>query len=67
METARKLVGELSEKTENAISRHMWPFAGSKPPNSLEGAIVSMADKIATFEDYAEAIRRKAAGKPRRR
>ena len=67
VETARKLVGELSEKTEDAISRHMWPFAGSKPPNSLEGAIVSMADKIATFEDYAEAIRRKAAGKPRRR
>ena len=67
VETARKLVGELSEKTEDAISRHMWPFAGSKPPNSLEGAIGSMADKIATFEDYAEAIRRKAAGKPRRR
>ena len=67
VETARKLVGELTDKTEDAISRHMWPFAGSKRPNSLEGVIVSTADKIATFEDYAEAIRQKAAGKPWRR
>ncbi len=67
VETARKLVGELPNKTEDMISRHMWPFAGSKPPNSLEAAIISTADKIATIEDYVEAIRRKAAGKPRRR
>ena len=66
VETARRLVGVLPDKTEDAISRHMWPFAGSKPPNSLEAAIVSAADKIATVEDYTEAILRKAAGTPRR-
>ena len=65
VETARKLVGELPDKTADTISRHMWPFAGNKPPNSLEAAIVSTADKIATLEDYAAAIRRKAAGVPR--
>ena len=64
VEPPAKAGGELSDESEDAISRHMWPFAGSKPPNSLEGAIVSTADKIATFEDYAEAIRRKAAEKP---
>ena len=67
VQTARKLVGELSDKTEDTISRHMWPCAGSKPPNSLEAVIVSTADKIATVGDYAAAIRRKAAKKLRRR
>ncbi len=63
VETARKLMGELSDKTENTISRHMWPVAGSKPPDSLEAVIVSTADKIAAVGDYVEAIRRRAAGK----
>lgn len=67
VEAARRLVGELPEKTEDAIARHMWPFAGSKMPNSLEGAIVSAADKIASFEDYTETILQKAAGKLRER
>ena len=67
VEAARRLVGELPEKTEDAIARHMWPFAGSKMPNSLEGAIVSAADKIASFEDYTETIRQKAAGRLRAR
>ena len=63
VETARRLMGELSEKTADTISRHMWPFAGSKPPNSLEAVIVSTADKIATVEDYVAAIRKKAKKK----
>ena len=67
VETAHKLVGELPDKTEDIIARHMWPLAGSKPPNSLEAAIVSAADKVASFEDYAAAIRRNASGKPRLR
>ena len=61
VETARRLVGKLPDKTENMISRHMWPFAGSRPPDSLEAVIVSAADKIASLEDYVEAIRGGAA------
>ena len=67
VEIARQLTGELSDKTQDIIAHHMWPVGKSKPPRSLEAAIVSTADKIATFEDYAEAIRQKAAGKPWRR
>ena len=54
VEIARKLVDDLPEKTPNIISSHMWPVIGSKAPKSLEAAIVSTADKIATFEDYIE-------------
>ena len=61
VDTAHKLLGELPEKTEDIIYRHMWPFAGSKPPNSLEAAIVSTADKLASVEDYVKGIRKKAA------
>ena len=53
-EVAEKLMGELPQKTSDIITRHMWPVIGSKAPNSLETAIVSAADKIATFEDYVE-------------
>ena len=59
VETAQRLAGPLPEKTEDIISRHMWPFGGSKPPNSLEAAVVSTADKIATVGDYVQALRRK--------
>lgn len=52
IEVARKLVNDLPEKTPGIIERHMWPTAGSKVPNSLEGAIVSAADKIAAVEDF---------------
>ena len=60
VEVARKLVGELPQKTADVITRHMWPVNGGKPPNSLEGAVVSVADKIATFEDYVEGLKEKS-------
>ena len=47
VEIADKLTGGLSDKTADIIARHMWPVGKSKPPNSLEAAIVSTADKIA--------------------
>ena len=52
---------------EDTIARHMWPFMGSKPPNSLEAVIVSAADKIATVGDYMEAVRKIAGGRSGRR
>ncbi len=30
----------------------MWPFAHSKLPNSIEGVIVSTADKYAAVQDF---------------
>lgn len=62
VEVAHKLLGELPEKTEDIISRHMWPVGGSKPPNSLECAIVSAADKIAAVEDFIEGYGEKRPG-----
>ncbi|MBR4394144.1 MAG: HD domain-containing protein [Oscillospiraceae bacterium] len=52
VEVARNLVDDLSGKTEDIIRNHMWPTPGSKAPNSLEGAIVSVADKAASVEDF---------------
>ncbi len=51
---AQKLIGELPEKTRDIIERHMWPTAQSKAPRSLEGMIVSVADKAAAVEDFIQ-------------
>ncbi len=51
---ARELVDDLPEKTEDIIERHMWPAGGSKAPNSLEGAIVSVADKYSAVKDIVK-------------
>ncbi len=61
-ELASKLVGELPEKTTDIITRHMWPAGGSKPPNSLEAAVVSAADKIAAVGDFVEGYEEKRPG-----
>lgn len=61
-EVAEKLLGELPKKTEDIITRHMWPVGKSKPPNSLEAAIVSTADKIAAVEDFVEGYEKKRPG-----
>jgi len=62
VEVAHKLTGELSEKVEAIITRHMWPAGKAKPPNSLEAAIVSAADKIAAVEDFVEGYEKKQPG-----
>lgn len=61
-ELAEKLLGELPQKTSDIITRHMWPVGKSKPPNSLEAAIVSTADKIAAVEDFVEGYEEKRPG-----
>ena len=48
---ARKLMKDLPEKSADIIERHMWPAGHSKMPNSLEGVIVSTADKYAAVKD----------------
>ena len=62
VEIGNRLTGGLSAKTEDIIARHMWPVGKSKPPNSLEAAIVSTADKIAAVEDFVEGYEKKRPG-----
>ena len=54
VKVARTLDSGLSVKTADIIERHMWPVAHSKRPNSLEGVIVSAADKYAAVEDIIQ-------------
>lgn len=54
VKVAKELVDELPDKTEDIIERHMWPAGGSKAPNSLEGAIVSLADKYSAVKDLVK-------------
>lgn len=51
---ARELVEEMPEKVEDIIERHMWPMGESKAPNSIEGAIVSVADKYNAVKDIVK-------------
>lgn len=51
---ARDIVGELPEKTENIIERHMWPAGDTKAPDSIEGAVVSVADKYSAVKDIVK-------------
>ena len=50
-EVARQLYPDMSEKTEEIIRRHMWPMRKSRVPNSLEGFVVSAADKYSSVAD----------------
>ena len=62
VEVARRLMASLPEKTPDIIERHMWPSARSKRPNSLEGVVVSLADKAAAAEDFIRGSRVKPVG-----
>ena len=59
---ARELVNDLSEKTEDIIERHMWPAGKSKMPNSIEGAVVSLADKYNAVKDIVKGSEVKHTG-----
>lgn len=59
---AKELVAELPEKTEDIIERHMWPAGQSKAPNSIEGAIVSVADKYNAVKDLIKGSEVKHTG-----
>lgn len=36
---------------EDAVLRHMWPVCSAVPPHTIEGLIVTVADKRSTFGD----------------
>lgn len=54
VEVARGLVSEIPEKTEDIIERHMWPLGESEAPNSIEGVVVSVADKYSAVKDIVK-------------
>jgi uncharacterized protein len=51
---AKEIVSDLPEETEEIIERHMWPMGNSKAPRSLEGAVVSVADKYTAVKDLVK-------------
>ena len=51
---ARDIVENLPDNTEDIIERHMWPLGDSGAPNSIEGAIVSAADKYSAVKDLVK-------------
>ena len=51
---AKELVKDLPEEAESIIERHMWPLGETGAPDSLEGAIVSVADKYNAVKDIVK-------------
>lgn len=62
VEVARSLIGEMPEKTEDIIERHMWPAGESEVPNSIEGVVVSVADKYSAVKDLVKGSEVKNTG-----
>ena len=50
VEAAKRICPDLDEKTEQIISRHMFPLT-PKPPMNREGVIVTIADKYCSVKD----------------
>ena len=42
---------DVDEKTQDVIARHMWPINISRVPNSVESALVCVADKIVSAHE----------------
>ena len=62
VEVAREIVGEMPEKAEDIIERHMWPAGESEAPNSIEGVVVSVADKYSAVKDLVKGSEVKNTG-----
>ena len=62
VEVARGIVGEMPEMTEDIIERHMWPAGESDAPNSIEGVVVSVADKYSAVKDIVKGSEVKNTG-----
>ncbi len=62
VEVAREIVNDMPEKTEDIIERHMWPVGESEAPNSIEGVVVSVADKYSAVKDIVKGSEVKNTG-----
>ena len=59
---ARVLLENLPEEAESIIERHMWPLGESDAPDSIEAAIVSVADKYNAVKDVVKGSEVKHTG-----
>lgn len=59
---AKDILKDLPEEAESIIERHMWPIGESEAPDSLEGAIVSVADKYNAVKDIVKGSEVKNTG-----
>ena len=50
VDVANLILEDLTEKEADSISNHMWPLAGNRP-GSLEGMILTVADKYSSMLD----------------
>lgn len=62
VKVAKELVPDLTKHSADIIERHMWPGGSSKLPNSVEGMIVSVADKYAAVKDIVKGSEVKNTG-----
>ena len=62
VDVARGIVGEMPDKTEDIIERHMCPAGESEVPNSIEGVVVSVADKYSAVKDLVKGSEVKNTG-----
>ena len=53
---------EFPDEAESIIERHMWPLGETGAPDSLEGAIVSVADKYNAVKDIVKGSEVKGTG-----
>ena len=59
---AREILDDLPKETEDIIERHMWSLGKSRMPNSIEGMIVSAADKYSSVADLVKGSQVKHTG-----
>ena len=62
VDVANLILEDLTEKEADSISNHMWPLAGNRP-GSLEGMILTVADKYSSMLD---AVKPKMCRRPAR-
>ena len=62
VEVAREIVSDMPEGTEDIIERHMWPAGETEAPNSIEGVVVSVADKYSAVTDIVKGSEIKNTG-----
>lgn len=51
VKVAKEIIEDLPAESEEIIERHMWPMGGGKAPSTIEGLVVSAADKYAAVKD----------------
>ncbi len=54
VEVAKRILGDYDDKTLKIIETHMWPARPGRP-HSLEGYVVTLADKYAAIREVSAA------------